>query len=174
MRDSQRSKVYKAEREGLKSFSKPVPTVEDVKNFTQKTFNKPYITRRYGRHTHRNGRTLIPAVADGRGTSNAYAYGDWKISIPVWGRQEWVILHELAHILTHRKYNGRIKHNWQFCAVYLDLVRGMMGAEAHKALKEAFRKHKVRFKEKTTRVITDEQREILKARMAHARACRKK
>jgi hypothetical protein len=50
-----------------------------------------------------------------------------------------------------------------------------MGKSAHDDLLKSFKNHKVKFKEpRAKRVLTEEQREILVARMAKARAAKKK
>ena len=41
-----------------------------------------------------------PVVTDGRGSSAARAYGDYKISLPIWARTPAIVLHEVAHVLT--------------------------------------------------------------------------
>lgn len=53
---------------------------------------------------------------------------------------ETTVLHELAHVLTLRSYDGsRIAgHGQEFCRVYLDLVECVLGREASNILRVAF------------------------------------
>jgi len=54
--------------------------------------------------------------------------------------------------------------------VLLDLVRFVMGREAHDVLKASFKEHKVRFTApRAKRQYTPEQLEILRARLAAGR-----
>ncbi len=112
-------------------------------------------------------------MKDGRGRSNAGGCADY-ITLPLWARQTRTILHELAHLIADRKYARRniAGHGWQFCAIYLDLVRFVMGLEAGDALKASFKTHKVRYREPTKRNMTPEQRQAAADRMAMARAAK--
>ena len=73
-----------------------------------------------------------------------------EIALSRWGRQKWVVIHELAHIIDHLE-NGRtgaiwhMDHGWQFCAIYLQLVGMAFGYEAKKALREEFKKRGVKY-----------------------------
>jgi putative metallohydrolase (TIGR04338 family) len=176
-RDSQRSKLYKAEQV-LESFQKPLPTVKDIEHYITHNLKRKTLVRCYG-----NTLTRSIEVADGRGARRALAYGGTKIAIPLWARNDRIVLHEVAHIIHTRmtfrcngeragELRGGPAHGWQFAAVYLDLVRFCMGKEAGDALKKSFRMHKVRFSKPATRTLTDEQRAALVDRMAVARAAK--
>jgi putative metallohydrolase (TIGR04338 family) len=168
LRDSQRSKVYKAERVLLR-FAKPLREVSDVERYLKKELKRKAITSRYPDAAD------AFRVKDGRGTRRALAYGDHTISIPLWARNEAIVLHEAAHVITTRHINTRqaAAHGWQFCEALLVLVRFIMGAEAHDALKKSFKDNKVRFtKPRERKPLTDEQRAVLAARLAAARAAK--
>lgn len=168
LRDTQRSRVYKSERKVL-HFAKPLREVKDIERFIKKQLKRKAITRRYPDAT----REVL--VHDGGGKRNASAYGGWKISIPLWARSDLIVIHELAHIVAHRHYRGSsiASHGWQFCAIYLDLVRFIMGREAHDALKASFKAHKVRFTQPRTRApMSPERKAELAARLAAARAAK--
>lgn len=165
VRDSQRSRVYKAERH-VHHLGAPLREVKDIERFIKKQLARKAITRRYPDATRR------VEVGDGRGRRAACAWGDWKISIPLWARHEVVVIHELAHIVTNRHFGsyGVAAHGWQFCSVFLDLVRFIMGREAHDALKGSFKKYRVKFsKPRARKPLTDEQKAALAARLAEAR-----
>lgn len=68
---------------------------------------------------------------------SAYGYRDKRrISLPAWARNEWVILHEIAHVLTPGRYTA---HGPEFAGVYLFLVRTVLGPEAGAALLAQYR-----------------------------------
>lgn len=177
MRDSQRKKLYTAERSvfgGNASTARvgvPLPTVEDVEKYVDKVMSRKVVKRYF--------RTDPVKVADGRGTRWAFARGSSKINIPRWARTEWVVLHELAHILDTRDQrkvgDRRAAHGWQFAGTYLFLVRTMLGKDAAADLKASFRKHRVKFtKPRAKRKFNDEQLRVLRERMSVARAAFRK
>jgi|694.fasta_scaffold83389_12 putative metallohydrolase (TIGR04338 family) len=143
MRDSQRKKVYTAEVEAFDHDKKTDdPTFREVKaveKFVKKVFSMKRVQKEWPKTN------WLPRVKDGRGCRNAIAHGSGAISIPVWARREWVILHELAHIITARHYYGAAGHGWEFCKTYLRLVEIVMGKEAFLALEKSFLKHGVKF-----------------------------
>lgn len=164
-RDSQRKRLYVAERV-LGKFAKPLQDVQDIERFLKKQLQRKAILRRYPDAT----RTV--RVSDGRGRRNACAYGDWKIAIPLWARNTHIVIHEMAHIVTHRQYGSKVAgHGWEYANVFLDLVRFIMGNEAHDALKQSFKDHKVKFtKPRTRKPLSTEEKMALAARLAEARA----
>jgi len=147
-RDSQRAKVYKAENAVMKPHVTPLPTMADVEGFVRKVWTSQRVMeawpRAAGRHSGWSG--FIPKVKDGRGRRNSCANGGMSISIVLPHRNDWIVCHELAHIVIHRELGWNVAgHGWQFCSVYLKLVLWFMGREAHDALKKSFKLHKVKF-----------------------------
>lgn len=168
LRDTQRSKVYKAERV-LRQFAKPLPKVADVERFVKKQMARKAITNRYPRATR------VTKVKDGRGRRAACAWAGHTISIPLWARNDAIVLHEMAHIIVNREFWNvdYASHGWRFASVFLDLVRFVMGRDAHDALKASFKEHGVKFnKPRAKRVYTPEQIEILRTRLAAAKEAR--
>jgi putative metallohydrolase (TIGR04338 family) len=166
IRDSQRARVYKSDKDLMK-IAKPLPTVADIEKYAVRLFKSKRLAAKYPRAVIRGA----PEVGDGRRTRRALAHGGWKITVPVWARNEAIVLHELAHIITVRQFwlQTHAPHGWQFAAVYLDLVKWMMGGAAHDALKASFKAHKVKFRKPVKRNLTDEQRAALAARLQTAR-----
>jgi putative metallohydrolase (TIGR04338 family) len=164
-RDTQRKRMYTAEHV-LDQFAKPLREVSDVEKYVTRVLARQSILRRYPK--------LNPdvKVKDGRGTRRALAYGSHAISIPLWARNEGIVLHELAHTIAARHYRPYeiASHGWQFAAIFLDLVKSMMGSAAHDALRAAFKTHKVRYTEPRRRDLTPEQKDALRARLAAMRA----
>lgn len=167
-RDSQRSKVYAAERAVAAGiYSGHLPTMDEVQVYVTKIEEDRWFQRTFG-----NRRFL---VKDGRGRSAAGG-GGGAITLPVHSRTPRVILHEVAHCLAGRRF-GRGGgwhaegggHGWKFCSIYLQLVRHFMGKDCHDMLKASMKKHRVRFTEPRTRQLTDEQRQALRDRMAQVR-----
>ncbi len=185
-RDSQRSKLYTAE------FTCPwyktagrMESVEECQAFVDKVVASDWL--------HREFAATAPwvkiVVEDGRGRRSACAYtiGN-RISMPVWSRSRAIVLHELAHHVvddTYRRdykrrqhthgskaeYTPPAAHGWEFAACQLALVRHFMGVKEHDELREAFRKHKVRYKAR--RVLSPEQRAASAARFAAMREGRR-
>jgi putative metallohydrolase (TIGR04338 family) len=165
-RDSQRQRVYNAER-ALLPLAAPLREVRDVERYIKKNMARKAILRRYPRAS------LSVNVRDGRGTRSALAYGTHTISLPLWARNEAIALHEMAHIVTNRHFRGQAGHGWEFCAVMLDLVRFCMGTEAHATLLASYKAHKVRYRAPRKRApLTPEQRAALAQRLATARAAK--
>ncbi|UTC29781.1 hypothetical protein BAJUN_01510 [Bajunvirus bajun] len=166
-RDSQRSKLYKAEGV-LRSRAARLETVPDIERFIAKVIARAPIQERYGRWL----RTPIK-VKDGRGRSNAGGHERY-ITMPLWSRTDHIVLHELAHTLTRRKHGLDVAgHGWQYAAIYLDLVWFGMGREAHDVLKASFKAGKVRFAEPRKRApLTDEAKAVLAGRLKTARDAR--
>ena len=169
-RDSQRSKVYLAEGV-LNKHSTVLTTVEHVEAFAAKIWDIKRFHETYPRAFRWHKQP--PRVKDGRGTRNATG-GRYAINIPLWARNTRIVTHELAHTVSLREYDDIAYHGWEFCAVFLDLTLTMMGEDAHADLLESFKKHGVRYKKPGKRVMTDEQRQALIARMEMVRAARKK
>jgi putative metallohydrolase (TIGR04338 family) len=116
---------------------------------------------------------VLPAVLDGRGRRRAG--GSYTmITMPKWSRREGIVLHELAHTITHRVHGYKVAgHGWQYCEVYLKLVLYMMGREAHDALKAAFKRNRVRFtKPREKRPMDPAKKAELVARLDAARRAR--
>lgn len=173
-RDTQRAKLYRSEQ-ALVPFSKPLPSTKDVTRYLVRQSTRATLVRRYGSAVDMTKRPVT--VKDGRGRLSACAWGGYAISIPLWARNDRVVLHEWAHVIHSRlafrcqdaervaELRGGAAHGWQFAAIYLDLVHFCMGAEAADALKASYRACHVRFRPKQKRVATPEQ-------IARLAACR--
>jgi putative metallohydrolase (TIGR04338 family) len=166
-RDSQRSKVYRSERV-LRQFANPLPTITDIEKFITKEMSRKRIIDKYPDAV----RSIV--VADGRGRRRACAYGGRQISMPKWSRNTHIVIHEVAHIISARHYGHQIAgHGWEYCSVYLDLVRHIMGVEAFETLKQSFKDHKVKFSEpKKRKPLSPEMRAALAERLKAARAAK--
>ena len=175
-RDSQRSRVYKAEREAFKghvNLDYILPSLESCEKYARHVAQLKRISRiEYApaHYSHKLKAGWTPTISDGRGSPRARALGS-VIQLPHWARKKWVILHELTHLLV--PWHIRPSHGWEFCATYLKVVLYAEGREAHDLLKASFKKHKIRFRPKRTITMTPERKAELSARMAAMRAARK-
>lgn len=141
-RDSQRSKVYKAERRMSEHMGQKM-TLCEVSNFVDKVV----FSARFKALTQSVYHGIPVTIGDGRGRTSACAIGYHTIKLPNWSRTKLVVLHELAHIaVTRSKDMMAPSHGWQFCHAYLALVRTFMGVDAGDRLKGHFKEMKVRYK----------------------------
>jgi len=167
-RDTQRARVYKCDA-AVNNLAKPLPSVRDVERFVKKVFASKRVQAAYPKAM----RWTLPRVGDGRGRRNACGW-QGGIKIPLWARNEGVVLHELAHTICMREGGNEAFHGWQFCSIYLRLVLYMMGREAHDALKAAFKANRVRFtKPRASKPMDPERRAAMVARLAEYRAAQR-
>lgn len=136
-RDTQRSKVYKAESV-LDKPSKKFETIKEVEKYLKRIFDSVWFKKNFPHKKQFK-------VGDGRRRRSASG-GHWgnsgvRMSLPKWSRYESLVLHELAHGLTPLQYAW---HGPEFCCVYLRLVEQYMGKEAHQLLQFSFRDNDVR------------------------------
>ena len=126
----QANRLYGAEEFSGIKYGKPM-TLKECQKFVDKVISRKYVLEKYGSQA---GRPII--VLDGRGRRRACAtfqYGRRAIKLPIWARTKYVILHEVAHHLTH--LDG---HKAEFASCLLDLVRHFLGKESADALQGAF------------------------------------
>jgi len=136
-RDTQRKKLYDAEQ---RAFGRPekraerYETLPEIHDFLRGL--APVIRCLSGEY-------LPIRVGDGRGRRRACAL-PWRreIRLPRWSRCDWVILHEVAHIL---QPTNTAWHGPEFCGVYLFLVREVMGADQAIKLEQAMHDGHVRW-----------------------------
>lgn len=174
MRDTQRSKVYRAEREAFgNNFDKFGSRIEDICDIhtyiTKGIAVRATIKRRYA-----NANIEKILIRPGIGARMARG-GEIGLTLPKWARCEPVILHELAHTITIRTLRDIAWHGREFCEVYLNLVHFVLGQEASEALKQAFKANNVKYRKpspRKQRILTEDQRQELRDRMAKARAAR--
>jgi putative metallohydrolase (TIGR04338 family) len=132
MRDTQRSKLYRAEGVATgKSFA----DIAEVRAYVEK------INRSAWWRSHHKFPGIPIEVTDGRGRRKACALGMRTIKLPKWARYEEVVLHELAHtIITSRfGYGGAPAHGREFAKMLLLMVRHFMGKDDYETLKTSFK-----------------------------------
>lgn len=164
--DSQRQRVYDAEQSsGLqRRHGDRTLTMTECEDLIDRALSRKSIQKHYS-----DAECLRRRVAVARTHGGGRAGWDDEIRLGVWARQEIVVLHELAHLLA----GNENAHHWQFTQALLRLVSAMMGREAHDALRDAYKKHKVRYTPKRRgKPLSPEQRAINTERLAVARAAK--
>lgn len=142
-RDTQRSKVYKAEDYFCHKNPNLYASVAECKAYTTEITGSAY-------WQSQGGKKRI-AIGDGRGRSNACAQSKGihntidKIKLPKWARSRIVIIHEMSHILTDQTDFGTSAHGAVFCKHYLNLCFELLGAVRAMALKQKFDEYKVQY-----------------------------
>jgi len=134
-RDSQRSKLYHAEASAPKG--QHFASVGDIQNHVDRITTSLWWRNRSA--------TVKVYVKDGRGRRKAGAWTNRALgflTMPRWSRYELCILHELAHVMTPRKYAD---HGREFVRSFLALVDRWMGKQAAADLRESFRQHRVKW-----------------------------
>jgi putative metallohydrolase (TIGR04338 family) len=146
-RDSQKSKLYAAERQvpGFHTEDR-IETVPEIEAFVATVLRSPWLVRTFGRFRIRvhDGRRHRIACA----YPPSFAYGHATIVMPRWARSKMIALHEIAHVMTPAVYAW---HGREYAALYLQLVRHFLGAQKFRQLRTAFIACRVKYKPKSKR-----------------------
>lgn len=135
-RDTQRSKVYEAEDKAHwltygRSLHARTLANDEVQARIDEIMEMRAIQSRWGRHkirvtfTHGGGHASSP----------------WEIALGASSRNDWYILHEIAHCLS---WNKGASHGKEYVGVYLFLVKTVLGQTAYDNLLAQFRERRVR------------------------------
>jgi len=172
-RDSQRSKVYAAERAAWAELIKLRPELDvtytkaDAIRELRALAERKRITTNYPRALWL---AKVEVTISNRGGS---CYPGWtpRIRLGSWARtRHFVILHEAAHQLQSRESSA---HGWEFCDAHLALWRARYGVDAAKVLEHHYKAAKVRYrKPRAKKVLTPDQKAVLSERLAVARAAK--
>jgi len=130
--DFQRSSVYQAENIVHDFDADPeYTTLKECYEFQKEVITSDYWQAQKG--------YVKIKITDGRGRSRpCYWHNKKSISLPKHARSRWVIIHEMAHALTHRTHPDCSAHGKYFCMHYLALVRELLGYDTWLNLREAF------------------------------------
>ena len=134
MRDSQKSKVYKAEtvfsvREDLSFVS-----IYECQIYADKVRASACWARYATRHP------LYVEIVHWRGYSGLASYSGRTIKLGRRSMYRLLLLHELAHCGAPQG----VRHGWQYCNLYLKLVCHFMGRAAWLKLRAAFKTNRVK------------------------------
>jgi putative metallohydrolase (TIGR04338 family) len=132
-------------------------STKQCKAYMEKIVSYEWFTARWQISTPSWVEGNAPRVGDGRARRKAcWDANVYEIKLPQWARTEAVILHEMAHWIVDRaamvgtygrgrQYDAdHAAHGKEFAAVFLELVRLQLGAEATKALKASYKAHRVK------------------------------
>lgn len=160
-RDSQRQKVYDAERIAFEHDFKlqkryDVGGIEGAQAIVDKVFASQFMLAKY--KPAKPSPTVVAGVGQRR--RGCYRYSTNEIHLPEWARQNWYVLHEVAHALTPtaKGRDGQAPHGQKFAECYLLLVRLYMGRHYSDRLEAAFKTKNVKYKPKRAYTISDEER----------------
>jgi putative metallohydrolase (TIGR04338 family) len=138
-RDSQRSKLYKAERAWFDPTARYQPefeTIAECRAFVDSVTKTKFWQDR--------SRWRFVAITDGRGRRSA-AGGGGEIRLPRSMRSRWVILHELAHVIHWEDRPEVAAHGREFAKTYLALVGRFLSVEDARGLRNSMREHRAKF-----------------------------
>jgi len=176
-RDSQRSKVYAAERMAFDGHPVDYPEMKDVLRCVAHVLKSARVKRSFPILFERDF-----VIKDGRRARSATGWAS-GMSFPREMRKRWVILHELAHVIHQReeqalRFDAEMtqlrarkgffqSHGWRWAEVYLKLVLWFMGRPAYDALRKAFKAGRVRHR--PPRLMSPEQRAAAAERLKKVR-----
>jgi hypothetical protein len=173
-RDMQRQRVYNAEREaflwlGVLDFER----FSDLVEYIRKVASSKRVMRAYPSLRNCGAWTIIE-----RGHGHGACATENELTFRPGSWYKALALHEFAHLLHRREklsrqhpdryLKGYVQgHGWRWCQIYMQLVRWFLGSDTERALKTAFKLHRVRWR--TPRRISPEQRLVLANRLRRMR-----
>ncbi|HEX3623004.1 MAG TPA: hypothetical protein VHT97_11875 [Acidimicrobiales bacterium] len=131
-RDSQRSRLYRAE--GEVDAGRRLPTVERMQAWVDALAATDWFLARWGERAF----DVRPGFGHRRATADQHGV----LQMPKWARTELVLLHEVAHCLTPATCAA---HGPEYAGVLLALARRGMGPATAQALEDAFDVSRVRW-----------------------------
>ncbi len=142
-RDNQRSKFYKV-HDFLGEFSSPLDQKEIVK-IVENMRTRVFLSSRYPE---------IVAPIGVEFTSQRALATRKVISLPKENLHNEVVL-GIARLIANRQdqWSEWAWFGWEFCAIYLDVVRCLMGVATHDILKQRMKSRRVRFAPKKSRAV---------------------
>lgn len=159
-RDGQRKKLYAAENEAFASYPQQLrgraQLIALAQVYAEQLGRKaPGVYLKRGRRSHYDPNTRAVYLAVTHGAT-----------------RDWVLTHELCHFWDDCTGANKPWHGREFAALHLDVVTRVLGRAWGEKLRAAYVKHGVKFRAARKRELTDEQRAILRERLAKARAAK--
>lgn len=138
-RDPQRYRVYAAEEEAMKLVGKQNLNPVTIQMMAHEIQHHPAIRKLYPKATEERFKIVIK----GKSRTSAY-YFMGAIYLPKWAHSDWVLCHELAHMID-RRANGVIEegHGPEFCQIMLSLIEAVVSSKAADTLRACYEKHEV-------------------------------
>jgi putative metallohydrolase (TIGR04338 family) len=141
-------------------------TPADCQAYVNKVVRSQWSRKRYGKQTIK----VVYSPQAHRGRACKYTGTIWVGGKNPKSMTTRYLLHEIAHIIKTDHHEAG--HGISFCATYLELVKHFLGKQFHDVLRDSFKYQGVRYRPKAVRakrVLTEEQRAVLVARLAKAR-----
>ena len=137
-RDVQRTKLYRAEDSAFSEMHDEKFNKDQSVDFIQCVLYSDYWKKC-------KGFKAISIKFRNGGDRACYYHKGKFITAPPWARNEFVLIHELAHSLTAKEditlaYHGRV-----FCNHYLNLIRELLGESKAEDLEISFLEYGVRY-----------------------------
>jgi len=148
-RDSQRQKLYDAERQAFGG-SMGYPRIQDCQAVVDMICKSRFwksLLRRNGKNWLIEERIHCAPVKKGAHTA-CWNESDRYIHLPDTSFLKWIVIHELAHAATTSKAAA---HGPEYARTYLQLVKRFMGQRPYERLLAAFRQSKIRRSRRTTK-----------------------
>ena len=139
-RDFQRSKVYLSEKQAIPEiYKQEFLDFVDVMEFAEKVKCSDH----WKKHKGWQRVKVLAAVKHQR--RGLYWSQRKTVTLPEWAWNRQVILHELAHALTHKTHPEAPAHGKFFCNHYLELIFELMPEENGNNLMDAFNTNGVNY-----------------------------
>lgn len=147
MRDYQRAKVYRAEEYLLDRWME-LGDIQACIRYAEMVWANPTFQARFPKAYSGN----VPKIIPSRGSRYAHAYHPPKerVALPEWAMNDYVLVHELSHIVCEREFatgpKTWIKHGPVWCGVMLFMLELFLGRRVAEDLCEAFVMEGVEYK----------------------------
>lgn len=139
--DSQRDRVYTAERLAFGSVQPEFPFLRALRDEAERVIASP-TWQLLARHTRQEHRTVVVKLGRGRRAfARVPVHGDPSIYVPRRSWTRWALFHELAHCARGRL---TLTHGPHFTASYLRLVRECWDPAVADRIAAEFATHEVR------------------------------
>lgn len=167
-RDNQKSRLYASEWEVFGWPKTEFKDMAELEDYFWKVMENHHVQKRYQAARDAVAGVTNIHIANGAGFRRAMTIWEdnrIRVAFPRKMRTKWVVLHEIAHVLSPHDaaYHGR-----EFCQVYLHLIRLFFGAETEKLLKAGMKKHKCKYSKPHSpykRPFTQEEKDAMLARL---------
>lgn len=167
-RDSQKSRLYASEWEVFGWPKMEFESMEQLEEYLWRVLENRWVQSNFPIAREIVAGTQKIKVSAGQGHRRAITKREpdfFRVSFPRQMRCRWVVLHELAHVLTPWEYAG---HGREFARAYLYLVKKFFGREMENKLKAAMKKHNCKYSKTHTRwknPPTQEEKDAMRARL---------
>lgn len=171
-RDSQRSRLYASEWEVFGWSKEKFRDMGELEEYLWNVLEHRHVQRKYQMARDIVSGTQRLKISNGAGHRRAMTIRQEDkiiVSFPRKMRSEWVVVHEIAHVLTPADVAG---HGREFCRTYLELVGLFFGVETRNKLKAAMKKHNCKYSKTHTRwkgPIPQEEKDAMLARLLAGR-----